>query len=281
MTHESTRDYARIERAIRFLEQNAHRQPELSEVAEHLHLSEFHAQRLFSRWAGISPKRFLQFVTAERAKPLLEESRNVLEVTHDTGLSNPSRLHNLILRTEGMTPGEYGSGGEGLRIAYGVVASPFGTCLLAATEHGICDLHFMPQEDDAERLVDSLRSRFPRADLDEDSATIEPLAERAFRPFDHAPTEPFYLLVKGTNFQIKVWRALLEIPAGAVISYGDLARRIDRPEAARAVASAVARNPVQYLIPCHRVIRQTGAFGGYQGGVTRKKALLVREMGRA
>lgn len=278
-TTQAHADYQRIERAIRFLEENADQQPELGDLARYLHLSESHLQRLFSRWAGISPKRFLQYVTTEHAKRLLEASQSVLDVTHEVGLSNPSRLHGLMVQVEGMTPGEIKQEGEGLRIAYGFHPSPFGLCFLAVTQRGICALRFLHEEGRGD-IVEGLRSRFRRATLVEDSHATAPYIQHVFSAFAGAKPEPLYVLLKGTNLQINVWRALLEIPAGSVLSYGDLARQVGRPKAVRAVASAVAQNPVQYLIPCHRVIRSTGAFGGYQGGEARKRALIAWETAR-
>ena len=271
-TVDAAHDYRRIARAIRFLENNAHRQPELDEVAAHLHLSASHTQRLFSRWAGISPKRFLQAVTKEHAKAHLTASQSVLDVTYETGLSSTSRLHRLLVQCEAVTPGEFKSGGEGLAIAYGMHTTPFGKCLIAATERGICGLQFVG-EADSEKALRMLKAQYERATWQEEPARTRSLVGRIFTPWEVNGAQPLYLLLKGTNFQVKVWEALLRIPPAALVTYKDVADYLDKPTASRAVAGAVGSNPIHYLIPCHRVIRSTGAFGGYAGGAVRKKAL--------
>ncbi len=268
--------YRRIEQAIRFLEENAQCQPELEEVAAHLHLSASHVQRLFSRWAGISPKRFLQVLTKEHAKALLRESRSVLDVTYETGLSSPSRLHQLFVSCEAVTPGAFKSEGAGLEITYGFHESPFGECLLAITEEGICALRFV-QEGDRAATLRAVTKRYAQATWREGTHRTRPLAKHIFSPWEEEMPQPLYLLLKGTNFQVKVWQALLRIPPGAVVTYKDVAEHLGRPNASRAVANAVGQNPIPYLVPCHRVIRSTGAFGGYQSGTARKKALHVWE----
>ncbi len=272
---ERSLDYQRIERAIRNLEETAMQQPDLKQLAASLNLSEFHFQRLFSRWAGVSPKRFLQFLTLDHAKSVLAESKNLLDVTLDAGLSSVSRLHDLFLQCEAVTPGEYKNRGQGLTIAYGFHPSPFGECLIAATQRGICGLTFLQQEDREDALA-NLNRRWSQATLKENSRDTRPFLERIFNT-DWNARSPLYLFVKGTNFQIKVWEALIRIPQGSMVSYNDVARHIGMPKASRAVANAVAHNPIQYLIPCHRVIQSMGAFGGYQGGPDRKKALLAWE----
>lgn len=265
-------DYRLVERAIGYLEANFIRQPSLAEVAAAVNLSEHHFHRLFRRWAGISPKRFLQFLTLEYAKELLQESRALLEVTYEAGLSGPGRLHDLFVTLEAVTPGEYRRRGDGLTIEYGVHPSPFGYCLLAATERGICALHFVDDGDPSAALAE-LRHTWPGARLVESPESTGRLAEAAF-----SGDVPLALFVKGTNFQVQVWRALLSIPPGHVLSYEDVAGMIGRPTASRAVGNAVGSNPVGYLIPCHRVIRKTGRFGHYGGGPLRKRAMLGWEM---
>lgn len=278
MAQDPSSDYQRIAKAIRFLEEHTHRQPELKEVAAHLQLSEHCTQRLFSRWAGISPKRFLQVVTKEHAKTLLNASKSVLDVTYETGLSSTSRLHQLLVQCEAVTPGEFKSGGDGLTIAYGVHSSPFGNCLIAATERGICGLRFLGKSGRAEALQ-TLKGKYEKANWSEAPTRTQSLACRIFEPWqDEDELLPLYLLLKGTNFQVKVWEALLRIPPSALVTYQDVANHLGKPQAARAVANAVADNPIHYVIPCHRVIRSTGAFGDYQGGTTRKKALHGWEM---
>ena len=272
-------DYDRIAQAIRFIEQNHRRQPSLEEVAKSVYLSEFHFQRLFRRWVGISPKRFLQFLTVEHAKRRLEASRSVLDATYDAGLSSPGRLHDLFVTLEAVTPGEYKARGAGLRIAYAVHDTPFGPALLAATERGLCALHFVGDEGPEEALAE-LRERWSEAAVVEDAAATATLARRIFAR-DAGDDQPIPLFVQGTNHQVRVWQALLRVPAGAVVSYEQLAAAAGRPDAVRAVAGAVARNQVGYVIPCHRVIRKLGAFGGYRWGSERKRAILGWEAAHA
>jgi len=271
-------DYDRIAQAIAFIEANARRQPTLDEVARSVYLSEFHFQRLFRRWVGISPKRFLQFLTIQHAKQRLEECRSVLDVTYDSGLSSPGRLHDLFVTLEAVTPGEYKRRGEGLRIAYGFHDTPFGRALLGATERGLCALSFVDEGGEG-AAIDVLRERWERADLDEDPRDTAGLARRIFAP-EGSDDRPIPLLVQGTNHQVRVWEALLRVPPGALVSYEQLAAAAGKPEAVRAVASAVARNQIAYVIPCHRVIRKLGAFGGYRWGMGRKKAIVAWEAGR-
>jgi AraC family transcriptional regulator, regulatory protein of adaptative response / methylated-DNA-[protein]-cysteine methyltransferase len=269
-------DYARIETAIHYLEKNFRRQPALAEVAAQLGLSEFHFQRLFQRWAGISPKRFLQCLSAGYAQDLLKQSASLLDVAYDTGLSSPSRLHGLFVTLHAVTPAEWRAGGEGVEIRYGLHATPFGRCLLALTEKGICHLSFVDGED-APALAE-LRAHLPGARLQADADGTRAMVERIFSRTPAQGT-PLHLWVRGSNFQAKVWQALLRIPAGALASYGDIAAMLGTPQAARAVGSAVARNHIAYLIPCHRVIRGTGVIGDYRWGTARKKAVLAWESG--
>ena len=266
-------DYGRIESAIRFIEDEALRQPSLAEIASAAGLSEFHFQRLFSRWVGISPKRFLQFLTKEYARRLLEESRDVLSVTYDAGLSSPGRLHELFVTCEAVTPGEVKSRGEGLSIEYGFHPSPFGRCLVAVTDRGICGLSFV-QEGPEEGLVHNLRSRWPGALLTFSPESTSAVARRIFSFDAKGEPGPLHLYVRGTNFQIQVWEALIRIPFGKAVTYEDVARHIGMPNAPRAVGNAVGSNPIPFLIPCHRVIRKMGEFGNYGEGPQRKKAIL-------
>jgi AraC family transcriptional regulator, regulatory protein of adaptative response / methylated-DNA-[protein]-cysteine methyltransferase len=273
MMEQMEEDYGRVESAIRFIESEALRQPSLAEIAEAAGLSEFHFQRLFSRWVGISPKRFLQFLTKEYARRLLVESRDVLSVTYDAGLSSPGRLHELFVTCEAVTPGEVKSRGEGLSIEYGFHPSPFGRCLVAVTDRGICGLSFV-QEGPEESLVHNLRSRWPGARLELNPESTTPLARRIFSFDEHSEPGPLHLFVRGTNFQIQVWEALIRIPLGKAVTYEDVARHIGMPNAQRAVGTAVGHNPIPFLIPCHRVIRKMGEFGNYGEGPQRKKAIL-------
>jgi AraC family transcriptional regulator of adaptative response/methylated-DNA-[protein]-cysteine methyltransferase len=272
-------DYYRIEQAIRFIEQNHERQPELDELAAHLGLSPFHLQRLFRRWVGISPKRFLQFLTVEHCKELLAESRSVLDTTFAAGLSSPGRLHDLFVTIEGVTPGEYKAQGAGLDIAYGIHPSPFGDCLLAVTQRGICGLAFAVDGDITE-AVDDLKSRWPGARIVERPRVTREYFERVFPKSGLNGDRRVTLFVKGTNFQLKVWEALVRIPPGHVTTYGDIAARIGAPSASRAVGAAVGANPISYIIPCHRVLGSLGVFGNYRWGPSRKKAILAWETGQ-
>jgi AraC family transcriptional regulator of adaptative response/methylated-DNA-[protein]-cysteine methyltransferase len=272
---QSSEDYQRIEQAILYLENHYREQPSLEEVAANIGLSEFHFQRLFTRWAGVSPKRFLQFLTKEGAKDLLSRSENLLDTTHQVGLSSLGRLHDLFVTTEAVTPGEYKSHGEGVTIRYGIHLTPFGKCLIGLTEHGICHLGFVQtSEGDA---IDNLVGQWKEAQMIEDYRSTAALVEPIFSLRFSDRIKPLNLHLRGTNFQLKVWEALLQVPAGTVTTYEGLAQRIGQPSASRAVGSAVGHNPVAVLIPCHRVIRQDGSLGGYRWGIPTKRALLERE----
>jgi AraC family transcriptional regulator of adaptative response/methylated-DNA-[protein]-cysteine methyltransferase len=266
-----TEDYRRIEQAIRYIEAHARSQPELSEVAAYVGLSEYHFQRMFTRWAGISPKRFLQFLTKETAKELLAH-HNVLEAAYAAGLSSPGRLHDLLVECEAVTPGEYRRSGHGMTIRYGFHPTPFGECLLAVTGRGICHLAFV--DGDHSAALACLAKDWGNADLYEDPLRTTPIAAEIFSP---SPGARLTLHLRGTNFQLKVWEALLKLPAGTVTSYQALAAQVHMPRAARAVGGAVASNPVAYLIPCHRVLQKAGGFGNYRYGPARKKAMLLWE----
>jgi AraC family transcriptional regulator of adaptative response/methylated-DNA-[protein]-cysteine methyltransferase len=267
-------DYLRIERAILFLERNFKRQPELADVAAAVGLSEFHFQRLFRRWAGVSPKRFLQFLTATHAGRLLRQEKSVLATAYDAGLSGPGRLHDLMVSVYAATPGEMKSGGASLGIRFGIHESPFGQCLIAATARGITSLAFL-QPASRNDAVAELRARWPNATIREDPAATRPLARRIFAETHNG--EPITLLLRGTNFQLRVWEALLRIPPGHVSSYEQVARDVGSPAAGRAVGRATGQNPIAWLIPCHRVIRKSGVFGDYHWGATRKTAMLAWE----
>jgi AraC family transcriptional regulator, regulatory protein of adaptative response / methylated-DNA-[protein]-cysteine methyltransferase len=271
-----TTDYQRVAQAIQFLEQHYQEQPSLEDLAARLALSPFHLQRLFTQWAGVSPKRFVQYLTAEHAKSLLTHAHSVLDATYATGLSSPSRLHDLLLATEAVTPGEFKQQGAGLHIVYGRHATPFGDCLLATTARGVCQLLFL-EENGWEPAVAELRAQWQAAHLVEDPTQTQPLIDQIFPINGKNGQRTLSLLLKGTNFQIKVWNALLQIPAGAAWSYQDVAQAIGQPNAARAVGSAIGANPIGYLIPCHRVIRKSGVVQEYRWGPTRKKALLAWE----
>jgi AraC family transcriptional regulator of adaptative response/methylated-DNA-[protein]-cysteine methyltransferase len=266
-------DYQRVEKAIQYLETHMTRQPELSDIAASVHLSEFHFQRLFSRWTGISPKRFLQYLTKEYAKSLIAESRNVLDAAYDAGLSGTGRLHDLMVTCEAVTPGDVRRKGEGLGISCGFHPTPFGECFLALTERGICELRFVWKLDRSQ-LVGELERRWPRAGIRKDQSAARSAVDTIFTFSAENPPAPLHLYVRGTNFQIQVWQALLKIPMGCAVTYEDIARHIGMPRAARAVGNAVGSNPIPFLIPCHRVIRKSGTFGNYGEGPLRKKAML-------
>jgi AraC family transcriptional regulator of adaptative response/methylated-DNA-[protein]-cysteine methyltransferase len=275
----SAEDYDRVELAIRYLDERSTDQPGLEDLSAYLGISEFHLQRVFSRWVGISPKRFLQFVTKERAKQMLKDSRSLLDVTYEVGLSSPSRLHELFVTCEALTPGEYKQRGAGLEISYGFHPTPFGECLIGSTRKGICWIGFTV-DGDRDRQLSAMRRTWRTADFQQADGLTGDLIERIFGPLADDSAGPLHVYVQGTNFQIKVWEALLRIPAGAVATYGDVATVVGDPGASRAVGNAVGRNPVGYLIPCHRVIRGTGAFGHYQSGPLRKRAMLGWESAR-
>ena len=276
---QAVHDYERIENAIQYLETHFHSQPSLSEIADQIGLSEYHFQRLFSRWVGISPKRFLQFLTKEYAKQLLENSTNLLDVTYEAGLSSPGRLHDLFVTCEAVTPGEYKSKGEGITIRYGYHPSPFGECLLATTARGICGFFFVKNRARKDPLTE-LHFFWKKADIVEDPHASHELVERIFNPSFADSGTPLHLVLNGTNFQMKVWEALLKIPFGTAVSYEDVAIQVGLPGATRAVGSAVGKNPISFIIPCHRVIRKTADFGNYGGGTARKKAILGWEAAR-
>ncbi len=275
-------DFERISRAIGYLERHHRDQPDLDSIAAAAGLSPFHFQRLFTRWAGVSPNQFMRYLSVEHAKAALEAGESVLEATFEAGLSGPGRLHDLLVTFEAVTPGEYKTMAAGIEISWGVHASRFGDVLVAATDRGICGLGFVEPGGEAAAL-DDLRGRWPLALLRRDKAATRCHAERLFEPPGaRAGGAPLKLWVKGTNFQIKVWEALLLVPYGGLASYGALARAIARPGAARAVGGALADNPIAYLIPCHRVIRASGRFEtGYRWGTARKRALIGWEAAHA
>lgn len=274
-----TEDYQRVESALNYLNVHYREQPSLQEIAGSIGLSEFHFQRLFSRWVGISPKRFLQFLTKEHACRLLEQSTDLLEAAYSSGLSGPGRLHDLFITWEAVTPGEYKTRGSGLTIRYGLHPSPFGDCLIAKTDKGICFLAFSTGQELPQNLS-GLLNRWKGANLIRDDESTLPLVQSIFHLTGEAPPQALKLHLCGTNFQLKVWEALLRIPPGKLATYERIAGAVGQPRAVRAVARAVGSNPVAYLIPCHRVIRKLGTMGGYRWGVVRKQAILGWEFSR-
>jgi AraC family transcriptional regulator of adaptative response/methylated-DNA-[protein]-cysteine methyltransferase len=263
--------YSRIAQAIEYIQVNFQHQPTLEEVAEKVHLSPFHFQRLFSEWAGTSPKKFLQYISLEHAKKLLQNSHtSLVETAYQTGLSGTSRLHDLFVTIEGMTPGEYKNGGKNLTIHYSFAESPFGNLIVASTHKGICYMAF--QEDENQAFAE-LQAKFPNAKF---SRKLDLLQQNALIIFQHDRSElpQIKLHLKATEFQLKVWEALLKIPMGNLSTYSSIAQQIEKPYACRAVGTAIGSNPVAYLIPCHRVIQSSGAIGGYMWGGIRKKTII-------
>ncbi|MDJ0762768.1 MAG: methylated-DNA--[protein]-cysteine S-methyltransferase [Myxococcota bacterium] len=272
-------DYNRIEQAIGFIEANFRSQLDLEQIAASVHLSKFHFDRLFKRWAGVSPLQFQQFLTLDYTKQQLAASTSVLNTAFDAGLSGPGRLHDLFVNFDAMTPGEFKKQGEGLKIYYGFGHTQFGTCLLATTHRGICHLGFVAGNDRSQALS-SLCQMWPSAVFTEQPRSAQSIVKRIFDRDKTSYDKPFTLHLKGTNFQVNVWRALLGIPEGSVVSYQDIAAHMGRPSAVRAVAGAIAANPVSYLIPCHRVIAKSGKIHNYRWGTARKKALIGWEAAR-
>ena len=270
----SQQHYQRIAEAIAYIQNNFQRQPQLDEIAAHIHLSSAHFQRLFTEWAGTSPKKFLQYISIEHAKKILKQQQgSVFDATFATGLSSTSRLHDLFIQIEGMTPAEYKYGGQHLTIHYQFSETPFGQVLIASTQKGICTLRFV--ENTAEALA-HLKEQFPKAMFIAQSDSLQQSALALFQT-DHSQLAKIKLHLKGTAFQLRVWQSLLKIPMGQLTTYGELAKSIDHPKAARAVGTAIGSNPIAFLIPCHRVIQSTGAFGGYEWGQVRKTAMIAWE----
>ncbi len=268
-------DYERVAAAIEFINEHISEQPSLDQVAAHVNLSPQHFQRMFSRWAGISPKRFLQTLTVENAKERLEKS-SIWSVSNDLGLSSSARLHDHFVSLEGITPGEYRSKGQGLQIFYGLHDSPFGKLFIATTSRGICKLTFLDQDQrqtQIEQAIMELEQQLSCSEIQEEQSLTQTIVDKIFSP----QRENLSIVAVGTNFQINVWKALLKIPFGQLCTYGQIAELINKPTASRAVGNAVGANPISLIIPCHRVIQATGVIGNYRWGKTRKKAMLTYE----
>jgi AraC family transcriptional regulator of adaptative response/methylated-DNA-[protein]-cysteine methyltransferase len=263
-------DFQRIEKAIHFIKDHFKEQPELDEIAAHIHLSPFHFQRLFKDWAGVSPKKFLQYISVEYSKQLLDKQLSLSDTSFETGLSGTSRLHDLFISIEGMTPGEYKNGGENLLINYSHAETPFGDVLIASTPKGICHLSFI---DRLEEGVNELKQSFEQAQFVQKTDILQQNALTIFNR-DWSDLSQVKLHLKGTAFQLKVWQALLQIPTGTATTYTDIANKIRLPKAVRAAGTAIGHNPVAFLIPCHRVIRSTGITGGYRWHPDRKTAMI-------
>lgn len=271
MKEQDKTNFSRIEEAISYINNNFKTQPGLEEIAEKIHLSPFHFQRLFTEWAGVSPKKFLQYISVEYAKNILKEKQATLfDAAYETGLSGTSRLHDMFIKIEGMTPGEFKNGGENLSINYSYAESPFGNILVASTSKGICYMAFVDSEEEA---LYKLQNSFPNAQYKQ---MVDLIQQNALYIFTHdwSKLNQIKLHLKGTHFQIKVWETLLKIPMGQLSTYGNIAHEIENPKASRAVGSAIGSNPVAFLIPCHRVIQSTGAFGQYMWGAVRKTAMI-------
>ncbi|RIV68287.1 methylated-DNA--[protein]-cysteine S-methyltransferase [Flagellimonas aequoris] len=271
MTSQAEFNYNRIAKAIAFIQEHFQEQPSLGEIAETIHVSPYHFQRLFTEWAGVSPKKFMQYISVEHAKQLLKQKGATLaDAAWETGFSGTGRLHDLFVGIEGMTPGEFKNGGENLHINYSFAESPFGKMIVASTEKGICHMSFM---EDAQLAFNELKSRFPNAHYQQ---LLDKHQQDGLFIFQHdwSKLDQIKLHLNGTPFQLKVWETLLKIPMGSLATYGDIAQKIEKPNASRAVGTALGNNPVAFLIPCHRVIQSTGKIGGYMWGNTRKTAII-------
>jgi AraC family transcriptional regulator of adaptative response/methylated-DNA-[protein]-cysteine methyltransferase len=273
-------NYERIAKAIGYLEENFKVQPNLDEVAEKVHLSPFHFQRLFTEWAGISPKRFLQFLTVDYLKEKLQQSKNMIHAAELAGLSSQSRVYDLFTTLEAVTPREYKESGGGLRIEYGLHETPFGRALIGITERGICWLSFLSTESEPPIEMEKMKSHWHNSVFHQNQVLTFSFIQKIFSPLEK-PHQKLHVLVKGTNFQVKVWEALLRLPLGAVTTYQGIAQQIENPKALQAVGSAVGANHIAYLIPCHRVIRKDGILGEYRWESTRKKSIIGWEMAKA
>jgi len=291
LMNETDINYSRIEKAIQYLEENFQRQPELDEVAEKVHLSPFHFQRIFTDWAGISPKRFLQFLTVDFLKTKLEQSKNIVEAADAAGLSSQSRVYDLFTTLEAVTPHEYKQKGSGIRVEYGIHETPFGLCLIGVTERGICWLSFISTDEDPKFELEKLKEHWHNSVFHQEQQLTKAFIDKIFpsplplstgRGVSTGRGEgKLHVFVKGTNFQIKVWEALLKIPMGDVTTYQGIAQQIQSPKAMQAVGSAVGSNHIAYLIPCHRVIRKDGILGEYRWSSVRKKSIIGWEMAKA
>lgn len=264
--------YTKIEKSLNYLSKNFNNNPSLKEIAKSSNLSEYHFQRLFTKWVGISPKRFIQFLSKERAKQILLKSESVLDASNSMGFSSQSRLYDLLVSCEAVTPGEVKKYGEGLEIKYGIHHTPFGECLLGVTDRGICHLSFLTIN--KKNLIETFIARWKNAHFIENKEKTEKIVNHIFHTNITKSQQPIQLLLRGTNFQIKVWEALLKIPIGYLTSYEKVANLIGNPKSTRAVANAVANNPIAYIIPCHRVIRKIGTIHNYRWGAERKIAMI-------
>lgn len=277
---ECRRDYDYVRKAIEFLSHNWREHPSLETVADHIGLSSTHFQKIFKRWAGISPKDFLQAITLDHARDMLRGSASLLEIAHELGLSGPARLHDLFVTHEAMTPGEFKRLGAGIEIKFGFHDSPFGLALLMVTDRGICGLGFCDDTREQDGLLNDMMSRWPDATYQHDQIGTANVIQQIFAPQDLSSAQPIKIILIGSDFEIRIWETLLKVPAGRAITYSDLAEHIGNPNAHRAVGSAVGRNPISFVVPCHRVLRKDASLGGYHWGITRKQAILGWEAGK-
>ena len=274
------RDYCHVEAAIRYLSANWRDQPDLAALARHVGLSPHHLQRLFTGWAGLSPKEFVKALTLDHARAMLRGSASVLDTAYDAGLSGPGRLHDLFVAHEAMTPGDYKAGGRGLSMTYGFHDSPFGRAVLVVTARGLAGIGFAdPGEAGEQAALGDMMKRWPNATYVRDPGVTAPYAARAFDRGRWRSGSPLKLVLIGSGFDVSVWETLLRIPAGQAVTYGDIAAHLGKPKAARAVGSAVGRNPISFVVPCHRVLCKSGALGGYHWGLARKQAIIGWEAG--
>jgi AraC family transcriptional regulator, regulatory protein of adaptative response / methylated-DNA-[protein]-cysteine methyltransferase len=273
-------DYDVVRRAVAYISEHWRRQPEVEAIAHAVGVTPDELHHLFRRWAGLTPKAFLQAITLDHARRLLRESASVLDATYEVGLSGPGRLHDLFVTHEAMSPGEWKAGGAGLTLSYGFHRSPFGTALLVATERGLAGLGFADPGEERKAL-DDMRRRWPGADFREDTAGTATLAQRVFEPKLWQRDCPLRVVMIGTDFEVRVWETLLKIPMGQATTYSDIAARLHVPKAARAVGAAVGKNPISFVVPCHRVMGKSGDLTGYHWGLTRKRAMLGWEAGQA
>jgi len=273
-------DYAVVRRAVAFISEHWRAQPEIEAIAHACGVTPDELHHLFRRWAGLTPKAFVAALTLDHARRLLRDSASVLDAAYEVGLSGPGRLHDLFVTHEAMSPGEWKAGGEGLTLAYGFHPSPFGTALVIATERGLAGLAFADPGEEAGAL-DDMRRRWPRAQFRDDMARTAPLARRIFDPKLWQRDRPLRVVMIGTDFEVRVWETLLKVPMGRATTYSDIAAKLRAPKAARAVGAAVGKNPISFVVPCHRVIGKNGDLTGYHWGLTRKRAMLGWEAGRA
>jgi len=274
------KDYDMVRRSLAFMTEHWRDQPSLESIAEKSGVSPHHLQRVFTRWAGLSPKAFLQAVTIDHARELLRDSASILDTAYEVGLSGPSRLHDLFVTHEGMSPGIYKARGKGLTIRYGFHESPFGLALVMTTDLGLCGLAFADPGGERAALADMM-GRWPEADYVEDGPATAPVAVRIFETEKWHPDQPLRVVFIGTDFEIRVWETLMRIPLGKATTYSDIAAHLGKPSAARAVGTAVGKNPVSFVVPCHRVLGKSGGLCGYHWGLTRKRAILGWEAGVA